>query len=94
MVALAIDGRGGDGGIDIDVRVEGTGQLTEILQLKWFPEGFSKLFSPRKEQIKKSFERAMAHNPDVWTLVVPANLTTNERKSVLALRKDRNVLIR
>lgn len=94
MVAQAIDGRGGDGGIDIDVRVERTGQLTEILQLKWFPEGFSKLFSPRKEQIKKSFERAMAHKPDLWTLVVPAKLTTNERKSVWALRKDRNVLIR
>lgn len=94
LVAQAVDGRGGDGGIDIDVRVEQTGQLTEILQLKWFPEGFSGGHSRRKEQILKSFESAMFHKPAVWTLVVPAKLTPRERKSVWTLRKDRRVLIR
>lgn len=93
-MAQAVDGRGGDGGIDIDVRVERTGQLTEVLQLKWFPEGFSGGHSRRKEQIRKSFESAMSHEPAVWTLVVPAKLTPGERKSVWTLRKDRQVLIR
>lgn len=94
LVAQAVDGRGGDGGIDIDVRAERTGQITEILQLKWFPEGFSNRFGARKDQIKKSFEAAMSHDPAVWTLVVPANLTVNERKSVWALKGGRKVLIR
>lgn len=94
LIAQAVDGRGGDGGIDIDVRVERTGQLTEILQLKWFPEGFSNKYSDRRKQIQHSFERAMDHNPPVWALVVPANLTPKERKSVWAMRKGRNVMIR
>lgn len=94
LVAQAVDGRGGDGGTDIDVRVERTGQIAEILQLKWFPEGFSNRFGARKTQIKHSFEAAMANNPPVWTLVVPTNLTPNERKSVWAMAKGRKVIIR
>jgi hypothetical protein len=94
LVAQAVDGRGGDGGTDIDVRVERTGQITEILQLKWFPEGFSNRFGARKTQIKHSFEAAMANNPPVWTLVVPTNLTPNERKSVWAMAEGRKVIIR
>lgn len=94
LVAQAVDGRGGDGGIDIDVRVGRSGQLVEILQLKWFPEGFSNKFGARKAQIKESFERACMEEPPVWTLVVPAKLTPNERKSVWAMRKGRKVLIR
>ncbi|MBP1231656.1 hypothetical protein JOE40_001300 [Arthrobacter sp. PvP102] len=94
LIAQAVDGRGGDGGTDIDVRVERTGQVIEILQLKWFPEGFSNHFKARKTQIKKSFESAMSEAPPVWTLVIPANLTPNERKSVFALRKGRKVIIR
>lgn len=94
LVAQAIDGRGGDGGIDIDVKVAKTGQLTEILQLKWFPEGFSGARAKRREQIKESFHSAMAHKPSVWTLVVPANLTILERKFVYALKKSQKVLIR
>uniref|UniRef100_UPI003F492959 hypothetical protein n=1 Tax=Paenarthrobacter nicotinovorans TaxID=29320 RepID=UPI003F492959 len=94
LVAQAIDGRGGDGGIDIDVKVAKTGQLTEILQLKWFPDGFSGARVKRRDQIKKSFESAMVHNPAVWTLVVPANLTIPERKAIYALKKTQTVQIR
>ncbi|MCX8455137.1 hypothetical protein [Paenarthrobacter ureafaciens] len=94
LVAQAIDGRGGDGGIDIDVKVARTGQLTEILQLKWFPDGFSGARVKRRDQIRDSFKAAMAHRPAVWTLVVPANLTIPERKAVYALKKDHKVHIR
>lgn len=94
LVAQAIDGRGGDGGIDIDVKVAKTGQLIEILQLKWFPDGFSGVRVKRREQIKESFKSAMVHQPAVWTLVVPANLTIPERQSVYALKKNHKVRIR
>lgn len=92
--AQAIDGRGGDGGIDIDVRVERTGQLTHIFQLKHFPEGFSGGFRPRRQQIKKSFEDAMEHQPPVWVLVFPKNPTISERKFVSSMRGNRKVTIR
>lgn len=91
LVAQAVDGRGGDGGIDIDVRANKTNQLVEILQLKWFPEGFSKRFVDRRAQIKKSLLRAMELKPQVWTLVVPAKLTPIERKHVWGLTKPFNV---
>ncbi|MFM9431966.1 hypothetical protein [Arthrobacter sp. MP_2.3] len=94
LVAQAINGRGGDGGIDIDVKVARTGQLTEILQLKWFPQGFSAKYADRKRQIEKSFKSALVHDPAVWTLVVPANLTIPERKKIYALKKDRKIHIK
>lgn len=94
LVGQAIDGRGGDDGIDVDVRVARTRQLVEILQLKYFPEGFSGKFSDRRRQIRDSFETALKEEPPVWTLVVPRNLTVQERKSVWSMRKGRKVLIR
>jgi hypothetical protein len=92
--AQAIDGRGGDGGIDIDVRVERTDQLTHIFQLKHFPQGFSGGFRPRRKQIRKSFEDAMQHQPPVWVLVFPKNPTISERKFVSSMRGNRKVRIR
>lgn len=94
LIATAIDGRGGDLGIDIDVRVRSTKQLVEIIQLKYFPGGFSGGFRSRRQQIKASFEKAMAEHPPVWTLVFPGNPTLAERKSVHALAKGRPVRIR
>lgn len=93
LVAQAVDGRGGDGGIDIDVRVKKTNQLVEILQLKWFPEGFSNYFRGRRTQIKKSFDRAMLEEAPVWTLVLPADITPSERKHVWGLKKKLDVRI-
>jgi hypothetical protein len=93
--AQAINGRGGDEGIDIDVRVERTGQLTHIFQLKHFPEGFSGGFRKRRDQIKKSFEDAMEqHQPPAWTLAFPKNPTLPERKFVFGLGGGRKVRIR
>jgi hypothetical protein len=92
--AHAIDGRGGDGGVDIDVRVTKTDQLTQIFQLKWFPEGFSGTNKGRRRQIKDSFERAMELSPPVWTLVVPADGSPEERKFNTLLRGKRSVRIR
>lgn len=86
----ALDGRGGDGGIDLDARVERTGQLLSIYQLKFFPEGFSGEWAKaRKPQIRKSFTRALDEKPPVWYLVVPRNLTPGERSYVRSLREKR-----
>lgn len=87
LVVTAVDGRGGDGGIDLDVTVKKTGQLVAIYQLKHFPEGFSGRWADaRKPQIRKSFDAAMKHDPDKWVLVIPRNFTPKERSFVTALR--------
>src|SRR5690554_5709372 len=69
--AQAIDGRGGDEGIDVDV-TEPDGTISTIYQLKYFPEGFSGGFREvRRKQILNSFRAAMKHEPALWVLVVP-----------------------
>ena len=86
----ALDGRGGDGGIDLDATVERTGQLVAIYQLKFFPEGFSSEWARvRKPQIQKSFNSALKHDPPAWYLVVPRNLTPKERTFVRSLQEKR-----
>lgn len=82
----AVDGRGGDEGLDVVVEVDGV--VAHVYQLKFFPEGFSGGFSKsRRPQIKSSFQTALSqHSPDDWTLVVPGNGTLPERKYVGALR--------
>lgn len=79
----AINGRGGDNGIDI--RIEHGNQLN-IMQLKYFPDGFSGGWAKtRRRQIKDSFDTAQQHQPDEWTLVVPATLTESEELYVKGL---------
>lgn len=88
----AIDGRGGDGGVDLDVHLDE--KLTHIYQLKYFPEGFSGQWGKsRKPQIKRSFIKAMQHHPQKWVLVVPGNPTQGERAFVKSLKKDTKVKI-
>ncbi|WP_318212024.1 hypothetical protein [Streptomyces sp. SJL17-1] len=84
----AVNGRGGDGGRDIDV-VQG-GRL-RIYQLKYFPDGLQG--RGRRPSIKKSFKRAMDHDPYEWVLVVPCTLTPGERAFVMGLREDRDVKV-
>ncbi|MET8776967.1 hypothetical protein ABZV58_18350 [Nocardia sp. NPDC004654] len=58
---VAPDGRGGDGGIDFEVR---QGIRRRIYQLKYFPDGFSgDRKSTRQTQIRKSFRRAIKLDP-------------------------------
>lgn len=91
--ARALDGRGGDGGIDVGVwRLEDQ-KVVHIFQLKYFPEGFSGGFrDARRSQIKNSFKRAKdEHSPDRWTLVIPRNPQRNELEFVLGLSKDSGI---
>ena len=78
-----MNGRGGDKGVDI--RIDSDARL-QILQLKYFPEGFSGGFKAvRQKEIKESFVTAQQHQPDEWTLVVPSVLTESEHQFVVGL---------
>lgn len=79
----AVNGRGGDEGIDIEVVLNEGGLW--IIQLKYFPEGFSSQWRNRRSEIRKSFVAAMQHQPDRWTLVVPSLCTTPEHRYVTGL---------
>ncbi|OQM77854.1 hypothetical protein [Rhodococcus sp. 66b] len=79
------DGRGGDGGIDVEVRQS---DRRRIHQLKYFPDGFSgDKKTTRHKQIRNSFERAtkLSPPPSEWILVIPAKLTPGERTFVEGL---------
>ncbi|WP_328351748.1 hypothetical protein OG800_07915 [Streptomyces sp. NBC_00445] len=88
----AVNGRGGDGGIDIKVT---SGQRVRIFQLKYYPDGFpTASFKGRRTSILKSFERAMRHAPWEWILVVPCTLTPAERAYISGLPGGRAVRVR
>lgn len=81
--AFAVNGRGGDKGIDIHLR---RGEQLTIVQLKFFPEGFSGGFRKvRRDEIRASFKSAMQHAPHEWWLVVPNTVTLEERAYVEGL---------
>lgn len=82
---IAVNGRGGDGGIDLEVR---QGERLRLFQLKYFPEGFSGGFrKTRREQIRRSYNKMLKEEPYEWVLVVPNNLTPTERTFVKGLVK-------
>lgn len=71
-----MDGRGGDGGKDVDVTL-GDGRRI-IYQLKYFPEGFTGPHVGRRPQIKRSFTSIEAEHPYQWVLVSPHKLVPSE----------------
>jgi len=92
LTAVAPDGRGGDDGIDIELRDATSGRIVHIYQLKHFPEGFSSGWGKsRRPQIRKSFNTALQHDPARWTLVVPEQFTASEQKFVTGLASGSSV---
>lgn len=79
----AVNGRGGDDGIDIEVALDD--ERLWILQLKFYPEGFSSVWGKRRTEILNSFRTAKKHSPAEWTLVVPCLCTNPEHKYVANL---------
>ncbi|MEU3431749.1 hypothetical protein [Streptomyces gardneri] len=90
-VVQAVNGRGGDRGIDIRAV---SGNRLRIFQLKYYPDGFATSMKGRRPSIKESFERAIEHDPYEWILVVPCTVTDSERAFVEGLPKERNVKVR
>ncbi|MER6523442.1 hypothetical protein ABT246_42520 [Streptomyces sp. NPDC001553] len=79
-----VNGRGGDGGIDIKVTLP---DRVRILQLKCYNDGFQGSYKGRRPSIKKSFKDALVHDPDEWILVVPCTLSPSEDAFVMSLSK-------
>ncbi|MCB5991730.1 hypothetical protein [Janibacter melonis] len=81
-----IDGRGGDGGLDIRVVTAGSREL--IYQLKYFPNGFDGRYRDSRRQITDSLERALQTCPelDEWILVAPCTATRPGWAFIEALR--------
>lgn len=69
----AIDGSGGDGGIDLLMRTE-NGLV--IYQIKSFT---GRLSGNRRDKVGRSLGRASQHGPIEWHLVVPIDPTPGER---------------
>ncbi|MFD5470953.1 hypothetical protein [Streptomyces sp. NPDC127105] len=88
--AIAVNGRGGDQGIDVRVSTDAG---LRIFQLKYHPDGFPGSYRGRRTAIKKSFLRATQHDPVEWTLVVPCTLTASERVFVDKLAAGRTVKV-
>lgn len=86
----AVNGRGGDKGIDVQVTTDAG---IRIFQLKYHPGGFPGSYRGRRTEIKRSFTRALQHNPVEWTLVVPCTLTPSERAFVDKLADGRTVKV-
>ena len=81
--AWAPDGRGGDGGRDFVVELAPDApEPLRIFQLKFYPDGFRTSRQSRRRKVSESFDRALEHEPDVWSLVVPAKLTPGDHEFV------------
>ena len=83
--AQRIDGKGGDGGRDVQI-VHGQDDLiTDAFELKSFT---GRMASGRKKQVVDSLNRAAALGPARWTLVVPIDPTPAELKWFRKLGED------
>ncbi len=89
--ARAIDGRGGDGGIDVGVW-DLQNRLLQVFQLKHYRDGWSSAHASRRRQIRESFERAWdGHHPPAWSLVTASNPTMSELQLVMDLGAGKDV---
>ncbi|MET8544515.1 hypothetical protein ABZW03_28310 [Kitasatospora sp. NPDC004799] len=86
----AVNGRGGDDGVDILVR---TGSHEHIYQLKYYPDGFATSAKGRRSSIRSSFRRAAGRGPQAWTLVVPCTVSHSERGFVEDLPGERPIAV-
>ena len=83
--AQRIDGKGGDGGRDVQLVSVQDGEIINAFELKSFT---GRMTSSRRRQVKRSLKRAVALGPTQWTLVVPIDPTPNEDDWFRQLGKD------
>ena len=82
--AEVMDGSGGDGGRDVQLRI--AGQLI-IFELKSFTGRLSTRSPARRKQVEKSLAAAAKLKPAEWYLVVPINHNPDELQWFDNLRK-------
>ena len=73
--AQRIDGKGGDGGRDVQILHEQGGGILRAFELKSFT---GRMTRSRRKQVARSLCRAAALEPVSWTLVVPIDPTPAE----------------
>ena len=80
-----IDGKGGDGGRDVQIVHPGDGSIIDAFELKSFTGRMGRVQRP---QVKRSLNRVAGLRPSRWTLVVPIDPTPGEREWFCRLGKD------
>ena len=75
--ARRIDGKGGDGGRDVQIAHGRDGQIAHAFELKSFA---GRMTWSRRGKVARSLERVAALGPARWTLVVPIDPTPAEDK--------------
>ena len=70
-----IDGKGGDGGRDVQIVDGQDGQVRHAFELKSFT---GRMKAGRRRQVADSLKRAAALKPAQWTLIVPIDPTPGE----------------
>ena len=83
--AQRIDGKGGDGGRDVQIVDGQDGSIIHAFELKSFT---GRMDPGRRSQVKGSLKRAASLGPARWTLVVPIDPTPGEDKWFRKLSKD------
>ena len=73
--AQRIDGKGGDGGRDVQIVHGQDDRITDAFELKSFAD---RITTSRRRQVVRSLNRAAALGPARWTLVVPIDPTPAE----------------
>ena len=81
--ARRVDGKGGDGGRDVQIADARDGSIIDVFQLKGFT---GRVDRSRRRQIERSLERVAELNPVKWTLVVPIDHNPAELKWFDGLR--------
>ena len=77
-----IDGKGGDGGRDVQIVHADDGSIADAFELKSFT---GRMVRGRRSQVKRSLKRAAALGPARWALVVPIDPTPAEWEWFLQL---------
>ena len=75
--AQRIDGKGGDGGRDVQIVDGQEGLISHAFELKSFT---GRMTSARRQQVVRSLKRVAALGPARWTLVVPIDPTPGEER--------------
>ena len=83
--AQRIDGKGGDGGRDVQIVHKQTDKITDAFELKSFT---GRMTTSRRRQVARSLKRAAALEPRQWTLVVPIDPTPGEERWFRKLGKE------
>ena len=82
--AQRIDGKGGDGGRDVQIVDGQDGSITYAFELKSFT---GRMTTGRRKQVERSLRRAASLGPARWILVVPIDPTPAEDNWFLRLSK-------